>query len=59
MIWSLKTRSNGFLYRQKTEQAALALKPLAGQSAYLLFACGIIGTGLLAIPVLAGSAAYA
>lgn len=40
-------------------QAASALKPLAGQLAYLLFAGGIIGTGLLAVPVLAGSAAYA
>ncbi len=39
--------------------AALALKPLAGDQAYTLFALGIIGTGLLAIPVLAGSAAYA
>jgi NRAMP (natural resistance-associated macrophage protein)-like metal ion transporter len=41
------------------EQAALALRPLAGENAYLLFAAGIIGTGLLAIPVLAGSGAYA
>jgi NRAMP (natural resistance-associated macrophage protein)-like metal ion transporter len=40
------------------DQAALALKPLAGNSAYLLFALGIIGTGLLAIPVLAGSVSY-
>lgn len=39
--------------------AAAALKPLAGQYASLLFTIGIIGTGLLAIPVLAGSAAYA
>ena len=39
--------------------AALALRPLAGEQAYLLFAVGIIGTGMLAIPVLAGSAAYA
>jgi NRAMP (natural resistance-associated macrophage protein)-like metal ion transporter len=39
--------------------AALALKPFAGNFAYLLFAIGIIGTGLLAVPVLAGSAAYA
>lgn len=41
------------------ESAALALKPIAGQQAYVLFALGIIGTGLLAVPVLAGSAAYA
>ncbi len=40
------------------EQAAQALKPLAGNSAYLLFALGIIGTGLLAIPVLSGSLSY-
>jgi Mn2+/Fe2+ NRAMP family transporter len=39
--------------------AAKALQPLAGRFAFLLFAFGIIGTGLLAIPVLAGSAAYA
>lgn len=39
--------------------AAAALRPLGGESAYLLFALGIIGTGLLAIPVLAGSASYA
>ncbi|MGE5432152.1 MAG: NRAMP family divalent metal transporter [Syntrophomonadaceae bacterium] len=39
--------------------AAAALKPLAGEFSFLLFSAGIIGTGLLAIPVLAGSAAYA
>lgn len=39
-------------------QAAEALRPLAGDFAFLLFALGIIGTGMLAIPVLAGSAAY-
>jgi NRAMP (natural resistance-associated macrophage protein)-like metal ion transporter len=39
--------------------AAAALLPLAGRGAYLLFALGIVGTGLLAIPVLAGSASYA
>ena len=39
--------------------AAAALKPLAGAQAYLLFTLGIIGTGLLAIPILAGSASYA
>jgi Mn2+/Fe2+ NRAMP family transporter len=42
-----------------TTQAAEALKPVAGDLAYLLFALGIIGTGLLAAPILAGSAAYA
>jgi NRAMP (natural resistance-associated macrophage protein)-like metal ion transporter len=40
------------------QDAASALKPLAGNSAYLLFAIGVIGTGLLAIPVLAGSVSY-
>jgi NRAMP (natural resistance-associated macrophage protein)-like metal ion transporter len=40
-------------------QAAEALEPLAGRAASLVFAVGIIGTGLLAVPVLAGSAAYA
>ena len=39
-------------------QAALALKPFAGNYAYVLFALGIIGAGLLAVPILAGSAAY-
>lgn len=39
--------------------AAAALKPLAGNGAYLLFAIGIIGAGLLAVPILAGSASYA
>lgn len=39
--------------------AALALKPLAGDFTFLLFALGIIGTGLLAVPILAGSASYA
>jgi len=40
------------------DQAAQALKPLAGNLSYLLFAVGVIGTGLLAIPVLAGSLSY-
>jgi len=40
------------------EQAAQALKPLAGNFAYLLFAIGVIGTGLLAIPVLSGALSY-
>lgn len=40
-------------------QAAEALRPLAGRFAFTLFAAGIVGTGLLAVPVLAGSAAYA
>jgi len=44
---------------QTSAQAALALKPVAGEFAFIVFALGIIGTGLLAVPVLAGSAAYA
>jgi len=40
------------------EQAAMALKPLAGDLAYFLFATGVIGTGLIAIPVLSGSLSY-
>ena len=44
---------------QTADQAASALRPLAGPLAYWLFALGIIGTGMLGIPVLAGSAAYA
>lgn len=43
---------------QTADQAARALEPLAGRFAFLLFALGIVGTGLLAIPVLSGSAAY-
>ncbi|MFV5693735.1 NRAMP family divalent metal transporter [Flavobacterium sp. LT1R49] len=43
---------------ETVQQAAMALKPLAGNSAYLLFAIGVIGTGLLAIPVLSGSLSY-
>lgn len=43
---------------QTVDQAALALKPLAGKMTYLLFAVGVLGTGMLAIPVLAGSVSY-
>jgi NRAMP (natural resistance-associated macrophage protein)-like metal ion transporter len=50
---------NGITDIGSAEQAALALKPFAGEAAYLLFALGIIGTGLLAVPILAGSGAYA
>ena len=50
---------NGITDIETPQQAALALKPLAGHYAYLLFAMGIIGTGLLAVPILAGSGAYA
>ena len=44
---------------QTSAQAAEALRPLGGPAAFILFSLGIIGTGMLAIPVLAGSAAYA
>jgi Mn2+/Fe2+ NRAMP family transporter len=44
---------------QTSAQAAEALRPVAGQFAFAVFALGIVGTGLLAVPVLAGSAAYA
>jgi NRAMP (natural resistance-associated macrophage protein)-like metal ion transporter len=44
---------------ETSAQAASALRPIAGEFAFLLFAAGIVGTGLLAVPVLAGSAAYA
>jgi NRAMP (natural resistance-associated macrophage protein)-like metal ion transporter len=44
---------------QSSAQAAEALRPVAGEFAFALFALGIVGTGLLAVPVLAGSAAYA
>lgn len=50
---------NGITNISSAEQAAEALRPIAGNATYLLFAAGIIGTGLLAIPVLAGSASYA
>lgn len=50
---------NGINEISSAEEAALALRPFAGNGAYFLFAIGIIGTGLLAVPVLAGSGAYA
>jgi NRAMP (natural resistance-associated macrophage protein)-like metal ion transporter len=49
----------GVLDIQTSAQAAEALRPVAGRFAFLLFSLGIIGTGMLAVPVLAGSAAYA
>jgi NRAMP (natural resistance-associated macrophage protein)-like metal ion transporter len=50
---------NGITDIQTSAQAADALRPIAGPFAFAIFAMGVIGTGLLAIPVLAGSAAYA
>lgn len=51
--------ANGIRDIATSQQAAEALRPIAGQFAFAMFAVGIIGTGLLAVPVLAGSAAYA
>ena len=51
--------ANGITNINTAEEAALALRPLAGEFAFLLFAIGIIGTGMLSIPILAGSASYA
>jgi Mn2+/Fe2+ NRAMP family transporter len=49
----------GITHIQSAAQAAEALRPFAGNATYWLFSLGIIGTGLLAIPVLAGSSSYA
>ena len=51
--------ASGITDIQTSSQAAEALRPVAGNFAFVLFAAGIIGTGMLAVPVLAGSAAYA
>jgi NRAMP (natural resistance-associated macrophage protein)-like metal ion transporter len=51
--------AHGIVDIQTSSQAAEALRPVAGRFAFLLFSLGIIGTGLLAVPVLAGSSAYA
>ncbi len=50
---------NGTTNIESAQQAAEALKPIAGPFAFVVFSIGIIGTGLLAVPVLAGSSAYA
>ena len=50
---------NGVTDVQTSEQAAEALRPIAGDFTFYIFALGILGTGLLAVPVLAGSSAYA
>jgi len=51
--------AHGVTNIESASQAAEALRPVAGNLAFALFAIGIVGTGLLAVPVLAGSAAYA
>lgn len=65
IAWFIIVTTASTLYRagvtsiETAADAALALKPLAGESAFLLFALGIISTGFLAIPVLAGSVSFA
>ncbi|MBI2031354.1 MAG: Nramp family divalent metal transporter [Candidatus Levybacteria bacterium] len=65
VMWFIIITTGATLFSSKinniksASDAALALKPLAGDYAFLFFAVGIIGTGLLALPILAGSASYA
>jgi Mn2+/Fe2+ NRAMP family transporter len=56
---ALTLGQHGITDIQTTRQAAEALRPLAGEFTFFLFALGIIGTGMLAVPVLAASAGYA
>jgi NRAMP (natural resistance-associated macrophage protein)-like metal ion transporter len=56
---ALTLHAHGITSVESSDQAAEALRPIAGNFAFALFAIGIIGTGLLGLPVLAGSAAYA
>ena len=56
---ALTLHAHGITSISSTKQAAEALRPLAGDYAYFLYTMGLVGTGLLAIPTLAGSAAYA
>jgi Mn2+/Fe2+ NRAMP family transporter len=51
--------ASGLTHIETAAQAAEALRPIGGSATFLLFSLGIIGTGMLAVPVLAGSAAYA
>ncbi len=60
MLTSVLTlHAHGVTDIRTSAQAAEALRPVAGDAAFFLFAAGIVGTGMLAVPVLAGSAAYA
>jgi NRAMP (natural resistance-associated macrophage protein)-like metal ion transporter len=59
LVSAVSFNSHGVTVVATADQAAKALEPLAGPLAFVLFAAGFIGTGLLAIPVLSGSAAYA
>jgi Mn2+/Fe2+ NRAMP family transporter len=56
---ALTLHRHGITTINTSSEAAVALRPLAGEHAYFLYTLGIVGTGLLAIPTLAGSAAYA
>lgn len=56
---ALTLNKHGITNIETSKQAAEALRPLAGDSAYLLYTVGLIGVGLLAVPTLSGSAAYA
>jgi Mn2+/Fe2+ NRAMP family transporter len=56
---ALTLNQHGITDIQTTKQAAAALRPIAGDFAFTIFALGIIGTGMLAVPVLAASSAYA
>jgi Mn2+/Fe2+ NRAMP family transporter len=56
---ALTLHRHGITAINTSSEAAAALRPLAGEHAYFLYTLGIVGTGLLAIPTLAGSAAYA
>src|SRR5260370_30746674 len=56
---ALTLHKHGITQIETSKQAAEALLPLAGKFAYLLYTAGLIGVGFLAIPTLAGSAAYA
>jgi Mn2+/Fe2+ NRAMP family transporter len=51
--------SHGITEISSVQDAAIALRPLAGEQTYLLFTIGVIGAGLLAVPILAGSVSYA
>ena len=59
MTTAVTLNLHGMTDIQTSAQAATALRPIAGEFAFMLFSAGIIGTGLLAVPVLAGSSAYA
>ena len=56
---AITLNQNGVTDIQTTRQAAEALRPLAGELTFVLFALGVVGTGMLAVPVLAASAGYA